>query len=247
MKRNALIAGMAFVPLMFIAAVCGDETTRIENTGNVQTRGISVAGEGRVTAKPDLVLITLGVTALRPTVAEARESAAASLTGMIDAIKAGGVAEKDIQTQQLSIYPDYDYSNDGGQTLLGFRVSNTVTAKLRDVDKTGDIVDAAVAAGGDEATVQGIAFTIDDPEKLREEARGAAIADAKRRAETLAYASGVEIGEPLTISEGGVFEPPIYYDRAAGAADSSQINAATPIEPGQLDIVISVNVTWAFK
>jgi uncharacterized protein YggE len=245
MKRNLLIAGMAFVPLMFIAAVCGDETTRIENIGDAQTRGISVAGEGRVSAKPDVALITLGVTALRPTVAEARESAAASLTGMIDAIKAGGVAEKDIQTQQLSIYPEYDY-NDGNQTLRGFRVSNTVTAKLRDVDKTGDIVDAAVEAGGDEATIQGIAFTIDDPEDLREQARAAAVADAKKRAETLASASGVEIGEPLSISEGGVFEPPIFYDRAAGAPATGE-TATTPIEPGELDVVINVNVTWAIK
>ncbi len=247
MKRNLLIAGMAFVPLMFIAAVCGDETTRIENTGGGQTPGISVAGEGRVSAKPDVALITLGVTALRPTVAAARESAASSLTGMIDAIKAGGVADKDIQTQQLSIYPEYDYSNDGVQTLRGFRVSNTVTAKLRDVDKTGDIVDAAVVAGGDEATIQGIAFTIDDPASLREEARAAAVADAKARAETLASASGVEIGEPLSISEGGVFEPPIYaYDRAAGGSASAE-QVATPIEPGELDVVISVNVTWAIK
>lgn len=246
MKRNLLFAGMALAPLMFIAAVCGDETTRIENTGDAQPRGISVAGEGRVSAKPDVALITLGVTALRPTVAEARESAAASLTGMIDAIKAGGVAENDIQTQQLSISPEYDYSNDGGQTLRGFRVSNTVTAKLRDVDKTGDIVDAAVAAGGDEATIEGIAFTIDDPEDLREQARAAAVADAKKRAETLASATGVEIGEPLSISEGGVFEPPIFYDRAAGAPATGE-TATTPIEPGQLDVVINVNVTWAIK
>lgn len=246
MKRNLLIAGMAFVPLMFVAAVCGDETTRVENTGNEQTHGISVAGEGRVSAKPDLALITLGVSALRPTVAEARESAAASLTGMVDAIKAGGVAEKDIQTQQLSIYPEYDYNDGNSQTLRGFRVSNTVTAKLRDVDKTGDVVDAAVAAGGDSATIQGIAFTIDEPESLREQARAEAVADAKKKAETLASASGVEIGEPISISEGGVFEPPIVYDRAAGA-DSAQQEAVTPIEPGELDVVISVTVTWAIK
>jgi hypothetical protein len=239
---------MMFVPLVFIAAVCGGDTTRIENTGNEQVHGISVAGEGKVSAKPDVAMITLGVSTLRPTVAEARTAAAAALEGMINSMKDNGVEAKDIQTQNLSIYPEYRYGNNGEQTLLGFRVNNTVNAKLRDIDRTGEIVDAAVEAGGDEATIQGIAFTIDDPESLREQARAAAVADAKKRAETLATASGVSIGDPISISEGGGFEPPVYYNRGAAIAeDATQPAPATPVEPGELDVVVNVTVTWSIE
>jgi uncharacterized protein YggE len=247
MKKRIVLAGMLLAPLALIAAVCGDSTTRIENTGNEQTHGISVAGEGRVSVKPDVASITLGVSTLRPTVAEARDAAATALDAMISAMKAGGVDDSAIQTQGLNIYPEYRYSNDGEQALLGFRVTNTVSAKLRDVDRTGEIVDAAVSAGGDEATIQGIAFTIDDPEDLRDQARAAAVADAKKRAETLAAASGVSIGNPISISEGGVFEPPVYYERGAAASDAVQAAPETPIEPGELEVVISVNVTWEIK
>lgn len=249
MKRKLTIAGMALAPLMFVAAVCGNETTRIETPPGEQARGISVTGEGKISAKPDLALVTLGVSALRPTVAEARDAAATSLNAMLEAIKNGGVEESDIQTSNLSIYPEYDY-NGNTQTLRGFRVQNTVTAKVRDVDTTGEIVDAAVVAGGDDTTIESIAFTIDEPESLHTQAREEAVADAKRKAETLANASGVAVGEPISISEGSVFQPPIAYaDRYAGAADSaeSRVVPNTPIQPGELDVIINVTVTWSIQ
>jgi uncharacterized protein YggE len=248
MKRKLLLAGLVLAPLTFIAAVCGNETTRIENTGNEQMNGISVSGEGKVSAPPDLAMITLGVSTLRPTVAEARDAAATALDAMITSMKDNGIEEKDIQTTGLSIYPEYRYSNNGEQTLTGFRVSNTVIAKLREVDRTGEVVDEAVTAGGNEATIQGISFTIDDPESLREQARAAAVADAKRRAETLASASGVTIGSPISIIEGSVSSPPIPYaaDRAA-ASEGAQGVPETPIEPGELDVIINVTVTWSIE
>ena len=244
MREKLFIAGMALAPLIFAAAVCGSETTRIENTPQDQMRGITVSGEGKVTGKPDLALITLGVSTLRPTVAEARDAAATALTGILDGMKAAGVEDDDIQTSQLSIYPEYDYS---GQTqrLTGFRVSNTVTAKIRDINSTSDVIDNAITNGGDETTIQSIAFTIDNPESLREQAREAAVADAKKKAETLAGASGVSIGNPVNISEGGAYIPPVPYAENRYAADeASQAGASTPIQPGELDVIINVSVTW---
>jgi uncharacterized protein len=243
MRQKLFIAGMAFAPLILAAAVCGSETTRIENTPQDQVRGITVSGEGKVSGEPDLALITIGVSTLRPTVAEARDAAATALTGILDSMRATGVADDDIQTSQLSIYPEYDY-NDGNQRLRGFRVNNTVTAKLRDIDATSDVVDGAITAGGDETTIQSIAFTIDNPESLRQQAREAAVADAKKKAETLASASGVQVGQPVNISESGGYQPPIAYDRAAGADESLQPAPSTPIEPGELDVIINVSVTW---
>ena len=244
MRTKLFIAGMALSPLVFLAAVCGSETTRIENTPEDQVRGITVSGEGKVTGKPDLALITLGVSTLRPGVGEARDAAATALTGILDSMRANGVAEDDIQTSQLSIYPEYDYSGNT-QRVVGFRVSNTVTAKIRDLDTTSDVIDDAVSAGGDETTIQSIAFTIDNPESLREDARAAAIADAKKKSETLASASGVKVGEPINISESGGYAPPIPYAADAAAAERDFQGApSTPIEPGELDVIINVSVTW---
>ena len=248
MTHKLLVAGLLVLPLTFVAAVCGNDTTRIENTGNEQVHGISVAGEGKVSARPDVTMITLGVSTLRPTVAEARDAAATALDAMVSSMRDNGVEEKDIQTTNLNIYPEYRYSNNGEQTLTGFRVSNTVIAKLRDVDRTGEVVDEAVTAGGNEATIQGISFTIDDPESLREQARAAAVADAKKRAEALANASGVKIGKPISISEGTLYSPPIPYAERAGAAeDSAQAVPETPIQPGELDVIINVTVTWSIE
>jgi len=242
-RKLWLMAGMTLLPLALVAAVCGDETTRIETTGNDQVHGISVTGEGKVSAAPDLAIVSLGVSALRPSVAEAREAAAVGLQGMIDAMRSRGIEEKDIQTSNLSIYPEYDYRGDT-QTLRGFRVTNQVTAKIRDIDVTGDVIDAAVAAGGNDTTINSIAFTIDDPESLREEARRAAVEDARRKADVLAQASGVSVGEPISISEGSVAYPePVYADRAA-LDEAAQAGGATPIQEGELDVIVNVTVTW---
>ncbi len=234
----------ASVFLALVAATCGDSTTRVENAGN-QEHGISVSGEGKATGKPDIAQISLGVSKLAGTVEEARSQAAASLDAMIKSMRSNGVAKDDIQTEQFNIQPDYDYK-DGRQTLRGFRVTNVVSAKLRDIDKTSKVVDDAVTAGGNDAQVQGISFTIDKPDDLKRQAREAAIAEAKAKAETLAKASGVGIGEPISISETG-FQPPVPVLAGRGAADKSVASPQTPIEPGTLDVTVSVSVTWSIK
>lgn len=242
-KKRWLMAGMLLAPLAFIAAVCGDTTTRVENAGESQMTGVSVSGEGKVQGAPDLAIIQLGVTNLSPTVAEARDRAATSLEGIINSMKNAGVDEKDIQTSQLSISPEYNYDN-GTQTLRGFRVTNTVTAKIRNIDNTGTIVDGAVGAGGDDTRIDNIYFTIDDPEDLREQAREAAVADARRRAETLARAGGVSLGNPKLISETS-YSQPIPYAREGYAADSAAgAVPETPILPGELDVIVNVSVTF---
>lgn len=241
------IAALAMAPIAALAIACGDKNTSIENNGADQMTGISVAGEGKVTAAPDVANIALGVSVLAPTVAEARQQAAASLDAMLATLKNNGVAEKDIQTSQLSINPEYDYRNN--ETILrGFRVQNSVNAKIRNIDSTGKVVDEAVEAGGNNAQIQGISFTIDDPSELQEQARKAAVEDAKRKADVLASAAGVSVGGPISISEGALVVPPIYYDGAGrAAADTAAPLPETPIQPGELDVSISVTVVWAIK
>ncbi len=243
----ALIAFSAATFLSLAAATCGSTTTRVENSGSQQPTGISVNGTGHVSVAPDLAQVTLGVSTLRDTVQQARDDAATALDAMIKSLKANGVADKDIQTQQLSITPEYDYSPASNeQRLRGFRVSNVVTAKLRDINKTSKVVDDAVAAGGNETQIQGITFTVDKPDDVKDQARSAAVADAKAKAETLANAAGVKVGAPTMISEES-YTPPVYDTRAAAGVAAPDVAPSTPVQPGELDVTVTVSVTFAIE
>ncbi len=232
--------------LAFGAATCGafGSTTTTVQSGTNQPSGISVSGQGKVTGKPDLAQLRLGVSVLSDTVAAARDQAATSLTAITKAMKADGVADKDIQTEQLNISPEYDYTN-GRQLLKGFRVTNVVSVKVRDINSTSKVVDDAVNAGGNDTQIQSIAFTIDKPADLQRQAREAAVADAKAKAQTLASASGVSLGPVTAISEAGGVQP-IMYSGAEFAAKPAAA-PATPIQPGELDVTVTVSATWAIK
>jgi hypothetical protein len=244
-KRIGLFAGLGAVAVLSLAAAaCGDRTTRVETGGQTQ-KGISVTGTGKVTGKPDVAKLTLGVSAEADSVAKARDQAAASMDAMIKSLKDNGVAEKDIQTQQFNIEPQYDY-NEGKPRLRGFRVTNIVTATLRDINKTSKVVDDAVTAGGNDTQIQGLSFTIDNPEDLKRQAREKAVADAKAKAETLANSAGVRIGDAITISESG-YMPPIFEARGGIAAPDTGPGVSTPIQPGGLDVTVDVSVTWSIK
>ncbi len=245
-KRWLILVGVSgAIFLSLVAATCGSTNTTIENTDK-QATGISVSGQGKVAAKPDIASISLGVNALAPSVAEARTQAATSMDGMINSMKANGVDEKDIQTSSLSIYPEYNYLDDGRQELRGFRVQNTVNAKIRDIDKTGEIVDEAVEAGGNDAVINSISFSIDKPEDLQKQAREQAVADAKARAETLAQAAGVSLGDAISISESS-YIPPVYYEGAARDSAAGAPVPETPIEAGELDVTVDVTITFAIE
>lgn len=254
-KRRRLVmvaAAGAVAVVAFGAAARGAFSTdpattslQTQQTEPNQAHGITVAGEGKVRGKPDMAQLSLGVSVLRATVAAARDQAAASLTAIDNAMRADGVADKDIRTSDLTISPEYNYS-DGKQTLKGFRVTNTATVKVRDINTTSKIVDDAVNAGGDDTQIQSIMFTIDKPGDLQRQAREAAVADAKGKAQTLASASGVGLGAAIAISEGGGVQP-LVYDKTAFAAASGAPAAATPIQPVGLDVTVDVSITWAIK
>jgi uncharacterized protein YggE len=205
------------------------------------TNTIAVSGTGLVTGTPDTLIVDLGVQVLRPSVDEATGDAAQLAQAVIDALKAQGVADKDIQTTNYSIYPEYDYRNDS-QTLRGYRVSNTVSAKIRDLDKAGEAIDAAVAAGGNDAIVNNIRFDLEADGALITAAREAAWNDAKAKAEQLADLAEVQLGKAVTISEtSGSSPPPIVYREAAGAT----FDAATPIQAGESQVSVMITVQFA--
>jgi uncharacterized protein YggE len=178
-------------------------------------------------------------------VGEARSQAAEAMEATLAALKDGGVAEEDIQTSRFSVQPRYDY-RDREEELIGFVVTNLVTAKIRNIDDTGDLIDAAVEAGGDLARVHDLRFTIDDPSALEDEARQEAVAEARHKAETLAEAAGVDLGPVRSISESGGVLPDFY---GYGAAELQDFDEAvrTSIEPGELEVVKQVQIVYGLE
>ena len=203
--------------------------------------GISVSGIGSVFGEPDVAILTLGVEAQADSVGEARAKAAEAMDAMLTVLKDGGVEDSDIQTSRFSVEPRYNF-RDGEQELIGFFVNNLVTVKIRDIDETGTLIDDVVGAGGDLTRVQNLRFTIDDPEELQQEARRLAMENAKSKAETLADAGGVDLGAPRSISESGGARALTF--RADAFAAEFAADASTPIEVGELEVQIQVQVVY---
>ena len=183
-----------------------------------ESRTIHVTGNGSVVGEPDIATLNLGVSVEKASVETAREAAASAMTSVIDSLKANDVAEKDIQTENFSIYPQYDYTDDG-RVLRGYRVNNTVSAKVRALESLSDIIDDAAGAGGDIVVVNSIQFMIEDSTPLQTQARALAVKNAAAKAQTLAEAGGVTLGKPVTITEmsaGG--SPPIAFAESAALA-----------------------------
>jgi len=205
-----------------------------------QQEGIWVNGEGKVTVTPDIATLSLGVEAQAATVAEAQSQAAEAMNMVIDALTDNGVDEKDIQTQYFSIDRVTRWDREREEEIVvGYRVTNTVTAKIREIDRAGAIIDAVAAAGRDLTRINGISFSVDDPSAYYDEARQEAMADARAKAEQLAELAEVELGKPTYISEGTIY--PVYQrSMYEGAAP-----APTPISPGEMELTLSVQVVYA--
>ena len=216
--------------------------------GDAQDAGIWVNGVGSVSAPPDLVELNLGVTATADPVSEARQSAAEAMTAVIGYLVGSGVAMSDIRTQHISIQPQYDWQERieegirrSERVLTGYQVSNTVQVLVREMDRTSELLDGAVVAGGDLIRVNGITFTIEDTSALEKQAREMAVADALVRAAELASYSGVILGPLVFLSE--VSAQPVFAERAfvSVVADSS---VSTPISPGEQEVRITVRAVF---
>jgi uncharacterized protein len=201
---------------------------------------ISVTGEAHISAPPDLAQIDAGVTSEARTAREASEINNAAMGKVLLALKGAGIDEKDYQTSRLSLQPQNSASRPGApSTIVGYRASNRVTIRLRDVTKLASVIDTLVGAGAND--IGGINFLVSQASKLLDEAREQAIADARRKAEIYARAAGVTLGAPLSITESGVGAPIAFRKMAAGAAE------ATPIAPGEETLQLNVSVSWAIK
>ncbi|HID57543.1 TPA: DUF541 domain-containing protein, partial [Candidatus Poribacteria bacterium] len=194
MKRLILTIGLLS---LWISSLPGCEENITLNLPREFVEGIQVTGTGSVLADPDVAILNMGVSVERRSVKEAADEAAEAMEKVISSLKGRGVADEDIQTQNFSIQPQYDYV-DGKQILRGYKVINTLRVKIRDLSSVGEIIDEVVIAGGNSLRVNSILFSIDDPGKAHEEARVKAMEDARRKAEILARESGVKLGRPIS-------------------------------------------------
>ena len=242
MKRKSLALVLAG-SLALLTLACGDKTT-VVNSETSTPLGVTSSGVGSAVGEPDVVLLRVGVQAERPTVEEAREAAAVTQRNVIDSLKSNGVADRDIQTVQFAVNPVYDFRG-SSQAIRGYQVSNVVSARIRSLENAGRAVDAAVRAGGNDAVVQGLSFTIDDPTKLKTQAREQAVRRAREQAEQLARAAGARLGQLISITEESPAVAP-QYDRAF-APSTGALQAETPIEGGELEVKVSVKLLYALE
>lgn len=207
---------------------------------------VVVTGEGEASVAPDMAVLTLAVMREAATAREALEANNNAMAAVISAMKSAGIEERDLQTAGVQIMPRYDYTNrpDGTQEskLAAYQVTNTLSVRVRDIAKTGEILDKSVSLGVNQGG--GISFTNDNPSTVVTEARKKAIADAIAKARTLTEAAGVELGRIVEISEGSYAQPPMpFMAKAMRAEDAGSV----PIQAGENAYKVLVNVTFELK
>ena len=200
--------------------------------------GISVSGSGSISVEPDLAILNIGVEATGKTVSFARSEAASAMDSVVSSLKKEGILTKDIQTQQLTIYPRYDYQTNK-QVLIGYSVTNTARVKVRDLSKVGKIVDNAAASGGDYVRINGISFNVEDTDQYMESLRKQAVQKAQIKAEEYADSAGVKLGSLRSLTEVGAQSPhmPSAMDNQMRAMS---VPMESPISGGELQITVTV-------
>ena len=204
---------------------------------------LQINAEGSSEARPDLATINLGVTTDGQTAQAALQENARRMSALTQALRRAGVAERDIQTSNVSVHPQQQYRENEPPLITGYQANNTVNARVRNVGNLGRVIDAAVAAGGN--TIHGVSFSHADPDAQLDAARRDAIAEARRRADLYASALNMRVVGIIAVSESGGYSPPIPMPMMA--ARNQAMDASTPISPGEIETRVSVSVTLELR
>lgn len=247
-NNPALVALVGIVLLMVsvylsVASYNAIKQSRYIGRPATERDTIEIQGEGKVTAVPDIGQITVSIVTENKEVNKAMEENTTKFNQLIEALKRAGIESKDMVTSAYNVYPKYDWSGER-QTLIGYEVSQSLTVKIRQLDKSGSIIALAGQSGANQ--VSGLNFTIDDPEALREEAREKALANAQEKARVLARQAGVNLGKIVSFSESSS-QPtpyPVFYDRAVSEGFGGDAMSAPSIEPGSQDVYVYVTVEY---
>ncbi len=235
-----------FASIMTIAAVAGVVALAIPANGSGTTadRYLTVTGVGTISVVPDAVRFNATVSVLGSTNAAALSSASKSSAAVRAALKAKGIAVKDIRSANISVYPEYNWTQEAGTKITGYRASQSFDVLIRKAADAGSIIEAVVTAGGDNVQLGGVIPTTINPSVATEDARAAAVANAKSKATSYAKLLGTSIGKVLFLEEQSspIYSSP-FPSAKAGAADA----AAIEIDLGEQDVTVTITVRWALN
>ncbi len=232
------------ISLLTVAAVAGVVALAMpaNGAGTADNRYITVTGVGTISVVPDAVRFSATVSTVGSTNAAALSTASKSAAAVRAALKDAGIATKDIRSANISVYPEYNWTQETGTKITGYRASQTFDVLVRTASKTGNIIEAVVTAGGDAVQLGGIMPTTLNPATAAEDARAAAVANAKSKASSYAKLLGTSIGKVLSLEEQS---SPVYsspFPTAKAEADS-----AVQIDLGEQDVTVSITIRWALN
>jgi uncharacterized protein YggE len=208
---------------------------------------ITINGTGTVTAVPDVAVATIAISVEGSTAKAAQNDANKKSVAVVDYLKKAGIKEADIKTSGYNINPQYDYSS-GKNIIHGYQVTQSLTVKIRDMDKANTILDGVVSAGANQ--VNGLSFEIDKPDQLKADARKKAIDDANKKARELEDQLGVDLGHIVSFTESGDYYPPLRYAKDMMMSAGSGVSSSIPVPElpaGENEITMSVSITYQIK
>ena len=234
LKKRTIFTTLIILGL-FVLSACERETILMSDDHLNQ---IHVVGTGTVTASPDIATAQIGVQTFSSEVEPAINENNRKSDAIQAALRKQGIEEKDMRTSSFSIYPQRDYQHDKPDEIIGYQVNNTISVIIRDIDSVGKILQVAIDAGSN--NIYGINFTLDDQEPFEDEARVKAIEDAREKAESMAEAAGINLGKVLSITESSGSWPIM----AKADYDGREFSSEVPIQPGELELTISVEMVF---
>jgi uncharacterized protein YggE len=242
--RMRFIAALALVATAIPAGAIAQTQTIPVQVPLISGTRLDVSATGEVTRVPDMAIISAGVQTLQPTATAAIEENAARMERVRAALKRAGIEDRDIQTSSINLNPEYQYDQNRPPRLTGYRATNTVNVKFRDLKRTGAILDALVAEGSNQ--INGPNLTIDKPESALDEARMKAIANGRARADLYARALGMRVVRLISVSEGGGYNVPPPMPMVAMMAERSG-GADSKIDPGTQQLQVNVSMSFELQ
>ena len=238
MTRLALAAAIAALPVPAAAQVATAPAVMIDGTI------LDVSATGTTVRVPDVATIRAGVVTQAPTAAAALAANASRMARVLAALKAAGVAERDVQTSNIGLQPQYRYVQNETPVVTGYQATNMVAVRFRDIARSGTILDTLVKQGANQ--IEGPTLTIDKPDAAQDEARVDAVANARARAELYARAAGLRVDRIVAIAEGGGNMPPPPMPMMMARAQSSDA-AESKVAAGEQDVSVSITVRFLLK
>ena len=219
---------------------------KAEVTNQPYARTVTVNGEGKINATPDIATISLSVVSKAATVKQVTKDNNTKMNAVIGAVKVLGVEDKDITTSAYNLYPEYpNYEPGAVQKIVGYNLDQQVTVKIRKLDTVDDVLDAGIKAGANE--VGALSFDIDDTGAVKKQAREKAFAMARAKADEMASLNGVKLGRVITFSEDFAAQPPVFANYAMSMKSEAAGAPAPDIQAGSKELTVSVSVTYEIE